>query len=330
MTETTPLSLDIQENKADTCPEILKDRYSAILNKIEQSGLTQAELAKKFGVSAGAVSSFRANTYKGNYLTVIEAAERFFNIKVMGSVYQFGKLLTATKTRETLLNVLNSGLGLTNKKGEQNEGGPIIKIVGPPGAGKTSAINSFKKEYPKNVHIVTISPQANSYSAVVDDLCEQLGIPTSGSALKKGRAIRKQLLKLGSALIVLDECQHAKLALLESLRIELVDSGIGLILVGNPTIDDTISGVNIHILEQFKSRIVYSYVITANQLQKDIAKVLNDNQFFDDEVIVWCQKNVRDLRELNGIMNNALVLANGQPLALTDVKQAYQAKTSIN
>ena len=110
--------------------------------------------------------------------------------------------------------------------------------LAPPGSGKTTALRLYENEMP-GCWIATLSP---SFGSLRPGLIRVRDALISGSPHHGAFLVRQEIehflemwcFDTRPALVVVDEAQHAKRALLEELRSIHDEIGVGLVLCGNP------------------------------------------------------------------------------------------------
>jgi DNA transposition AAA+ family ATPase len=84
-------------------------------------------------------------------------------------------------------------------------------IIGESRCGKTYTISHFKKKYPKQTYVVTVSSMHN-LNDILDDICVQMGIDVKGNKVSKLRKIAAEVkeikLKGGNPILIIDEAEN--------------------------------------------------------------------------------------------------------------------------
>lgn len=160
-----------------------------------------------------------------------------------------GEALWLDDTREKILN----RLGLLT-------GNPGFAVVhSPPGCGKTRLLEHFERSLNTNTHqsVYLANPNLND-SALLQLICWKLGVEPSNSKAKNIRLLTTHLQEARTtAVIILDELQHATVQLLEAVRL-LAEFHIGagpqfaLILAGT---DELIGLLSMNSCESLRQRI---------------------------------------------------------------------------
>lgn len=94
-------------------------------------------------------------------------------------------------------------------------------IVGETGCGKTYTVRRFKKDFPVDTYVVTVS-NLHNMEGVINELCDMLGVTATGNLLPrlKKAAARLQHIKMegGKPILILDESENLRLPALKMLK----------------------------------------------------------------------------------------------------------------
>ncbi|MBS9777603.1 MAG: AAA family ATPase [Gammaproteobacteria bacterium] len=207
-----------------------------LINKIkshmDETGLSQAKLAGKIGISDGALSSYLGGNYKGSidnvekkitdYFDRVEAKERDFiqapDFIETGTSKQIFKALDFAQIAQC-----------------------INVIYGASGVGKTKALQQYAQRY-SNVWLITASPSRATLAEILHELALEVGL--ADVPKRKGpvsRMLRKKLSGT-SGLVIVDEADHLPYDALEELRIMQEETGIGMVFVGNDKVYTRLRG----------------------------------------------------------------------------------------
>lgn len=213
---------------------------------MEQSGKSQRQIAKETGLSTSVISQFLDGTYSGN------------NEKVATTINQY-----LTLSKERLNNVQGTAFyaELYNTKEVlyackyahiKND---IALIAGDAGAGKTTAIEYYKK-HNTGVIMVTANSCTTSATAILRMIAEQIGkqVDYRRSALMTGLVTQ---LKDSNRLIIIDEADHLTLQALQAVRNLNDQAKVGIVLAGNDKIyRQMVAGQKGHEFDQIRTRII--------------------------------------------------------------------------
>lgn len=207
-----------------------------VINKIkqllEEKGMTQAEIARQTGISAGALSAYLNGSYAGNQESIKHALERFLvaqekKTAVFVEAPQFIEIPTAKKVFAALdmAKILPT----------------MVTVYGASGVGKTKACQEYKK-LNKNVWLITASPARATISAILYELALEIGI--NDAPRRKDRLSRMITKKLTGTqgLVIIDESDHLPYDALEELRIIQEEAEVGFALIGNDKVYTRIQG----------------------------------------------------------------------------------------
>jgi len=199
----------------------------------EQEDLTKQDVADQSGIKYGTLTSWLGRTYKGNTSRVAAEVERWLNERearqAAAASFVQSPGWQATPTAETFINTLRYAQVMPD----------MSLIAGGAGIGKTSAAEQYKTMSP-NVHLVTAEPTLTGSNALLSELCIEVGCDEKHPG-KLSRALRRKL-RGTQALIVVDEAQHLKKEAIEQLRSLHDKAGVGVVLLGNETIYQSIDG----------------------------------------------------------------------------------------
>lgn len=230
---------------------------------MEQAGKSQRQVAKETGLSTSVISQFLDGTYNGN------------NEKVATTISQY-----LTLSKERLNNVQGTAFysELYNTKEVlyacryahiKND---IALIAGDAGAGKTTALEYYKK-HNTGVIMVTANSCTTSATAVLKLIADQIGkqMDYRRSALMNGLVTQ---LKDSNRLIIIDEADHLTLQALQAVRNLNDQAGVGIILSGNDKIyRQMLTGQKGHEFDQIRTRIIVRKRVENNYTVEEMQHV---------------------------------------------------------
>lgn len=207
-----------------------------LINQIKQhiaeAGVSQAQIAKESGMTAGALSAYINNSYQGNIANLEAKLTAYFEKKaVQAREFVEAPAFIETATARQIFKTLEFAQ-IANC---------MATVYGMSGVGKTKAIQEFKKGR-ANVWLVTASPSRSSLSEILYEIALELGI--SDAPRRKGTLSRLIARKISGTegLLIIDEADHLPYEALEELRIMQEEANIGLVLVGNDKVYTRMKG----------------------------------------------------------------------------------------
>lgn len=235
------------------------------------TGMSQAQLSKRVGISSAILSTWLSSTYGGDVAGNERKLEEYLKLQAaeQAATQQSAPYLPETDYIPTSI----SEDVCKCIRFAQLERGMVV-LHGDAGIGKTKGAQKFLRENPHNAVYVSISPSTGTLSSVIKLLARALHIPETRSKMDLMMAIREKLEGTGKVVII-DEAQHLKLAALEELR-TLSDAnpatgtpGNGVCLIGNTEIYNRMMGKQQAQFAQLFSRIKMNRSYTTGKVKKE-------------------------------------------------------------
>lgn len=208
-----------------------RERVNALLAGRD---LSQRALAKQAGISPSAFSGWLNGTYAGDIAAVEEKVAAWLNSREKAQ-----EVASALPEKPAWVDLMVSRKVMDALTYAQATAGFVL-IYGPPGIGKTHAIEHYKSNNP-NVWVTTCRPTIRTLSGVVEAVALAMGI----RPVRKARHVSNEITARASGsggVIVMDDAQHLGDESLEELRYIRDTAGCGLALAGNETVYARITG----------------------------------------------------------------------------------------
>lgn len=249
-----------------------KDVVNELLEFMEDTGKSGQQIAKEVGVSSATVSQFLNQKYRGDNDELARKVTNYLKLAKKRSAAN--KHTCFYEGMENTRKVLFA----CNYAHTRND---ITLVFGDAGAGKTTALEHYRKINP-GVVMVTANSCTASATAILNMICRQTGKSISG---------RKDILmdalvnyfKGTNRLIIIDEADHLTLTALQAVRNLNDNAGVGIVLAGNNKIyNQMLTGSRSSELQQLRTRIIVRRRVENNYTIDEFRQVFPDT---DDECI---------------------------------------------
>lgn len=215
------------DQNSNTGSDVLA-RVKALL---EQSTVTQAQIAKEIGVSGSTVNQLLNGNYKADPTSMIQKLANWLTARDQRADAPRDPGFVMTETAKQIM--ADMGYALTTQS--------IVIIHGISGVGKTTALREFQRNN-NNVWVITTSPSRATMTECLYELAMELGMENAPRLRGPlARALRRRL-RNTKGLIVVDEADHVDRPTLEELRILAEEVEVGLVLVGNSRVYTQLTG----------------------------------------------------------------------------------------
>lgn len=296
--------------------EIKEADIAAIIEKVndyfdQHPEISQEKFAKMTGMSGGSLSGFLAGKYTGRVeniakkiLAVLEAEE---NREYAKTTVKEPEIVSTSVMEKIWL-----GLKYANSRND------IVVIYGPPGIGKTCALQKWAKEHTSSL-VFTASPNIKTGRDVMEEILEAMNKKADG----RNKTLEKNIissLKNTNRAILIDEAHFLRLEGLETLRRIYDATKCPLILAGNTKITDMITERNKTVTGQFFSRAV-RIALDTKVTMEDVEKIVLQNGVNLDEdsmnELYWIANEIGSLRIMTKLFLFAWTMANEEEREIT-------------
>ena len=235
---------------------------------------------------------------------------------------------------------------LKNRLDFIKENKTMALITGNPGMGKTFVIREFLNSLNKNLYkVIYICMSTVTTYEFYKQICYELGIEPPFKKIDMFREIQERILNLSkdkkiNIIIVLDEAQYLKPAILNDLKILLnfeLDSKnyISLILVGQPVLN---SMLRRNIFDALAQRITVSYNmigINKNELKDYIDSRIKlahgNNGIFNEQAIEAIDNGCNgSIRIANNIITKSLIIGKSKQVPTIDSNLILEAVNELS
>ena len=319
--------MNFEPGKREWTREELDGLREAVQGVMAKTRWGQAEVARQSTVAPATLSQFLNDRYGGDNSAVALKLSRWLdqhNAAVsLRQMVPPEPTFVQTTTADKVQGVLQWAQMLND----------LGVIVGPPGIGKTAAADQYAAHGGMRVYKIACAPSISTPSAVLAAFITKYA-PANGrmerSLMARSAFVRQMLTK--GALLILDEAQHASVAVLEELRAIHDDTKCGLVVMGNELVLTRIQGARRDpAYAQIFGRVGNRVTLTKKDLEKDVPPVLATMGVDAKEVIDVALDIVRreDIRVVVKVTRSALLMANGasENLAPKHMRAAYRRLT---
>ncbi|MCV9382496.1 AAA family ATPase [Aeromonas hydrophila] len=207
------------------------DVLTRVKSLLEQSTVTQAQIAKEIGVSGSTVNQLLNGNYKADPTAMVQKLANWLTARDQRADAPRDPGFVMTETAKQIM--ADMGYALTTQS--------IVIIHGISGVGKTTALREFQRNN-NNVWVITTSPSRATMTECLYELAMELGMENAPRLRGPlARALRRRL-RNTKGLIVVDEADHVDRPTLEELRILAEEVEVGLVLVGNSRVYTQLTG----------------------------------------------------------------------------------------
>ena len=207
------------------------DVLTRVKSLLEQSTVTQAQIAKEIGVSGSTVNQLLNGNYKADPTAMVQKLANWLTARDQRADAPRDPGFVMTETAKQIM--ADMGYALTTQS--------IVIIHGISGVGKTTALREFQRNN-NNVWVITTSPSRATMTECLYELAMELGMDNAPRLRGPlARALRRRL-RNTKGLIVVDEADHVDRPTLEELRILAEEVEVGLVLVGNSRVYTQLTG----------------------------------------------------------------------------------------
>lgn len=291
------------------------DAITRIKALLEQSIVTQAQIAKEIGVSPSTVNQLLNGNYKADPAPMLQKLANWLTARDQRADAPRDPGFVMTETAKQIIADMNYALATES----------IVIIHGISGVGKTTALREFQRTN-NNVWVITTSPSRSTMTECMYELAMELGMENAPRLRGPlARALRRRLLNT-KGLIVVDEADHLDRPTLEELRILVEEVGIGMVLVGNSRVYTQLTGGQRS--EDFAR--LYSRVAKKRALTKAkkadvmaVASAWNIDGDAERSLLVQISERPGALRLVSKNLKLAVTCSGGEPLTEQVLRYAF-------
>jgi len=276
----------------------------ALLKHKEDQGFSWDTIAKKSDIARGTVSNFGSDNYTGNRLAVAKMVERYLasyaEQRKLRDLAADGPKFELTPTADKICNVLNWSHTLNS----------VAVIVGEPGLGKTTTFRRYCENTP-HAHLVTLRAEVKTVPRLYCEIANAVGVRSYNYANVRARILDH--VKGANPLLIVDECQHASMQMLDEIRSLNDLNGFAIIFAGNLKVLGSIQSEKAN-FAQLASRVGLRLVLTKPSAG-DITAYASAWGVEDDNVMTLLKKignKPGALRNIKQVMGLATLIAAGQ------------------
>ncbi|MDU7778664.1 MAG: AAA family ATPase [Aeromonas caviae] len=282
---------------------------------LEQSVVTQAQVANEVGISPTTVNQLLNDKYKADPSAMVQKLANWLTARDQRADAPRDPGFVMTETAKQIMADMSYALATQS----------IVINHGASGVGKTTALREFQR-LSNNVWVITTSPSRSTMTECLYELAMELGMENAPRLRGPlARALRRRL-RNTKGLIVVDEADHLDRATLEELRILVEEVEVGMVLVGNSRVYTQLTGgQRSEDFARLYSRVAKKRAITKAK-KADVLAVANAWNIAgtaERDLLLRISERPGALRLVSKTLKLAVMYSGGEPLTEQILLHAY-------
>lgn len=222
---------------------------------------TQKVVADGIGVSAAAISQFRAGKYAGDTKGLARKLAAYLATSTARSNVQVSVGFVETSIARGVLSAVRYAEIM----------GRIVCVMGAPGMGKTTSLKEYCRRNPSVLYL-SAHQGVTGPKAFVEELAEVLKVSGRGTLRVQLKAV-VDTLRGTNRLVIVDEAQKLNAPVLETLRDIHDQTGVGMVLAGNLEIHPLLQRRGAGQFAQLLSRIAVQHRVPDEVPPEDVRQL---------------------------------------------------------
>lgn len=300
-----------------------------------EKGMSYSKIAKAMGIGTSTLSEFRNGNYKGDITGLVNKVEDFLerHKKRMRRI-DFCADTEVKKRVYYVLDIIKKYVA-SNVAEQLISSAKIGYIFGRAGIGKTHALQQYRKDY--KGRIIFITAEANiTIRALLIKIGRELKIDTQCSAENLKENIKNEL-RWTESIIVIDEGEHLKPAVIDIVRSIGDQTGVGIVIAGTEVLKSKVYSQKKE-YEYLYSRAVVNMTLKDLGIE-DVSKIVH--KFLEKELDLYTDAELQQLislltlsvrgsaRQLDNLLSLASEIANKNLDAKITTKYIKAAVTML-
>lgn len=282
-------------------------------NYISASGISQAKIANKLGISGTQLSQYLNSKYNGDVAKTERDLEEFFRAQQEQQANAEKAVPYCPVPGYVPTSISEDVFKLIRYCQLEKT---MVVIYGDAGVGKTKGVERFVRENPASSIYIQATPSTGTLGNLLSVIARALKVPEARKRVDLISAIQEKL-EQGNKVLIIDEAQHLQLRALDEIRAwtepnpMLQRTGVGIALVGNTSIYTRMVGKQEADFSQLFSRIrmrksCRTEEITREDIQKLFPKLAEAGQKKELDFLHGIARSKWGIRGAVNVYNNAI------------------------
>ena len=256
----------------------------------EENNISYAKIAKAINIGSSTLSEFRRGTYTGDVKALTEKVEAFLERHKKKMRRIDFSVDTEVKKRIFYAAEVIENYVASNVMTQTIDSAKIAYIYGRAGIGKTHALMEWAKQYKGRALFIT-AETGITVVGLIKKIARELRIDANGNNTESIKQRIKDSVKFTETIIVIDEGEHLKPAIIDIVRSIADQTGVGIIIAGTEALKSKIYSQTKG-YEYLYSRAVINMTLRELNID-DVSKIVK--KFLKNEIDLYSEKELQEM-----------------------------------
>ena len=256
----------------------------------EENNISYTKIAKAMNIGSSTLSEYRKGTYTGDVKALTEKVEAFLERHKKKMRRIDFSVDTEVKKRIFYAAEVIENYVASNVMTQTIDSAKIAYIYGRAGIGKTHALMEWAKQYKGRALFIT-AETGITVVGLIKKIARELRIDANGNNTESIKQRIKDSVKFTETIIVIDEGEHLKPAIIDIVRSIADQTGVGIIIAGTEALKSKIYSQTKG-YEYLYSRAVINMTLRELNID-DVSKIVK--KFLKNEIDLYSEKELQEM-----------------------------------
>ena len=256
----------------------------------EENSISYSKIAKAMNIGSSTLSEYRKGTYTGDVKALTEKVEAFLERHKKKMRRIDFSVDTEVKKRIFYAAEVIENYVASNVMTQTIDSAKIAYIYGRAGIGKTHALMEWAKQYKGRALFIT-AETGITVVGLIKKIARELRIDANGNNTESIKQRIKDSVKFTETIIVIDEGEHLKPAIIDIVRSIADQTGVGIIIAGTEALKSKIYSQTKG-YEYLYSRAVINMTLRELNID-DVSKIVK--KFLKNEIDLYSEKELQEM-----------------------------------